>query len=210
LALSADHGVSPVVEHVAALGFDAGRVPVAQLGAAIDTVLQPILGSGKYVAKVVHTDVYFLPGVYDRLKQTPAAMEAALQTIRTTPGVWRVYRGETLAEGDYDADPITRAAARSYFVGRSGDLVLLPRAYWITSDSTTTHGTGHRYDTRVPVILFGQGIRAGRYLDPVTPLDIAPTLAFLTSVTLADPLGRVLTEALAFEGLRSDGVVQRR
>ena len=148
---------------------------------------------------MVHTDVYFLPGVYDRLKQTPDAMNAALQTIRNTPGVWRVYRGEALADGDYDSDPITRAAARSYFIGRSGDLVLLPRAYWVTSDSTTTHGTGHRYDTHVPVILFGYGIKPGQYLDPVSPLDVAPTLAFLTSVTLADPFGRVLTEALVHE-----------
>ena len=166
VALSADHGVSPVVERLTEQGFDAGRVPVTQLAAAIDKALQPILGPGKYVAKVVHTDVYFLPGVYDRLKQTPDAMNAALQTIRNTPGVWRVYRGEALADGDYDSDPITRAAARSYFIGRSGDLVLLPRAYWVTSDSTTTHGTGHRYDTHVPVILFGYGIKPGQYLDP--------------------------------------------
>jgi predicted AlkP superfamily pyrophosphatase or phosphodiesterase len=199
LALSADHGVSPVVERLVEQGFDAGRVPVTQLAAAIDKALQPILGPGKYVAKVVHTDVYFLPGVYDRIKQTPDAMTAAIQTIRNTPGVWRVYRGEALADGDYDADPITRAASRSYFIGRSGDLVLLPRAYWVTSDSTTTHGTGHRYDTRVPVILFGRGIKPGQYLDPISPLDIAPTLAFLTSVTLADPFGRLLTEALAQE-----------
>ena len=57
----------------------------------------------------------------------------------------------------------------------------------------------HRYDTRVRVILFGRGIKPGQYLDPLSPLDIAPTLAFLTSVTLADPFGRVRTEALAHE-----------
>src|SRR5262245_31727343 len=104
LALSADHGVSPVVERITEQGFDAGRVPVTQLADAIDKSLQPILGPGKYVAKVVHTDIYFLPGVYDRLKQTPDAMTAAIETIRNTPGVWRVYRGEALADGDYDAD----------------------------------------------------------------------------------------------------------
>ena len=49
------------------------------------------------------------------------------------------------------------------------------------------------------MILFGHGIKPGQYLEPVSPLDIAPTLAFLTSVTLADPFGRLLTEALAQE-----------
>jgi hypothetical protein len=117
--------------------------------------------------------------------------------------VLRAYRREDLALGANDSDPIRRASALSYFEGRSGDLKLVPRAYWLTSDSTATHGTAHRYDTRVPVILFGYGIRPGEYLHPASPLDIAPTLAFLTSVTLADPIGRVLTEALDPARVRS-------
>jgi predicted AlkP superfamily pyrophosphatase or phosphodiesterase len=200
LALSADHGVSPAPERVSAMGFDAGRISVKKLAATLDEALARVLGPGKYVATIQHTDIYFRPGVYQQLVENPKAMATALEVVRSTPGVWRVYRKEDLLLGGSDADPISRAAARSYFDGRSGDLVLLPRAYWITSDSTTTHGTGHRYDTRVPVILFGHGIRAGQYLQPASPIDIAPTLAFLSSITLADPMGRVLTEALVKAG----------
>ena len=76
---------------------------------------------------------------------------------------------------------------------------MLSRAYWITSSSTTTHGTGHRYDTRVPVILYGFGIKKGEYLEQVAPIDIAPTLAFLTGVTLPDAMGRLLREALTHQ-----------
>jgi predicted AlkP superfamily pyrophosphatase or phosphodiesterase len=196
IALSADHGVSPTPERVSALGVDAGRISVKKLTAALDEALAAELGPGKHVATIQHTDIYFRAGVYERLREHPKAMTAALDVVRRTPGVWRVYRREDLLVGTGDADPITRAAARSYFDGRSGHMVLLPRAYWITSESTTTHGTGHRYDTRVPVVLFGLGIRAGQYLQPASPLDVAPTLAFLASVTLADATGRVLTEAL--------------
>ena len=73
---------------------------------------------------------------------------------------------------------------------------MLGRAYWITSASTTTHGTGHRYDTRVPLMLFGYGIKKGEFIDEVAPIDLAPTLAFLSGVTLPDAMGRVLSEAL--------------
>jgi predicted AlkP superfamily pyrophosphatase or phosphodiesterase len=73
---------------------------------------------------------------------------------------------------------------------------LLTRAYWITSVDTTTHGTGLRYDTHVPLFLFGYGIKKGEYLDPVAPIDLAPTLAFLNGVTLPDAMGHVLTNAL--------------
>ena len=196
LALSADHGVSPNPERLEEMGFNAGRIDVRKLSTALNEAIARELGPGQYVASIQHTDIYFAAGVYTRLKENPRAIDAAMAVVRATPGVWRVYRKETLLTGGSDLDPITRAAALSYFEGRSGDLVLLPRAYWITSTSTTTHGTGHRYDTRVPVVLFGHGIRPGQYLQPASPIDIAPTLAFLTSVTLSDPMGRVLIEAL--------------
>jgi hypothetical protein len=48
----------------------------------------------------------------------------------------------------------------------------------------------------VPVILMGKGIRPGEYLQPASPLDVAPTLAMVSGVTLARPDGRVLVEAL--------------
>jgi predicted AlkP superfamily pyrophosphatase or phosphodiesterase len=137
-------------------------------------------------------DVYFNDGVYFKLTQNPAAMEAVLATIRKGEGVWKVYRKEELSA----TDPLTRQSFLSHYEGRSGDIKMLGRAYWITSVSTTTHGTGHRYDTRVPVMLYGFGIKKGEYLDQAAPIDLAPTLAFLTGVTLPDALGRVLTEAL--------------
>jgi hypothetical protein len=196
VALSADHGVSAPPDQLKARGVDAGRVSLTRLTATLDAALQPVLGPGKYVARIAHSDIFFMPGVYARLQTNAAAMETILRTLRDTPGIWRVYSKETLANGLHDADPILRSAAGSYFEGRSGDLIMLPRAYWILSDSTTTHGTGHRYDTRVPILLYGFGIRPGQYLAPAAPIDIAPTLAMLASVTLPDPMGRVLIEAL--------------
>jgi predicted AlkP superfamily pyrophosphatase or phosphodiesterase len=192
VGLSSDHGVSPVPERVKALGFDAGRISTAAMGRAIDEVLVRELGGGPYRTRVIYNDVYFNDGVYLRLTQNPKAMDAVLGTIRKIEGVWRVYRKEELTA----ADPLTRPSALSHYEGRSGDIKVLARAYWIYSTSTTTHGTGHGYDTRVPVILFGAGVKPGEYLAPSSPIDIAPTIAFLSGITLPDAMGRVLTEAL--------------
>src|SRR5688572_13481960 len=192
LGLSSDHGVSPVPERVKAQGFDAGRISTTALGRAIDEVLARELGGGPYRTRVIYNDVYFNEGVYLQLTQNAKAMDAVLSTIRKVEGVWRVYRKEELSA----ADPFTRQSALSHYEGRSGDLKVLARAYWIYSTSTTTHGTGHGYDTRVPVLLFGYGIKAGEYLQPSSPIDLAPTLAFLSGITLPDAMGRVLTEAL--------------
>jgi hypothetical protein len=48
----------------------------------------------------------------------------------------------------------------------------------------------------VPVILFGSSIRPGRYTQPATPADIAPTLAAVARIKIAPTDGRVLKEAL--------------
>ena len=192
LGLSADHGVAPVPERIKARGFDAGRINTVAVGRSIDEVLARELGGGPYRTRVIYNDIYFNEGVYLRLGENARAMEAVLDVVRQTEGVWRVYRKEELSA----LDPFTRASALSHYEGRSGDIKMLGRAYWVTSSSTTTHGTGHRYDTRVPVVLFGAGIRKGEYLQPAAPIDLAPTLAFLTNVTLPDATGRVLSEAL--------------
>jgi arylsulfatase A-like enzyme len=192
VALSSDHGVAPVPERVKAKGFDAGRINTAGIGRAVDEVLQRELGPGTYRTRVQYTQVYFDNGVYERLSQNPRAMAAVIETIRTSDGVASVHRKEELSR----LDPLTRPLALSYYEGRNGDMKITTRPYWIASPSTATHGTGHRYDTRVPVMLFGYGIKKGEYIEPVSPIDIAPTLAFLAGVTLPDPMGRVLTEAL--------------
>ena len=192
VGLSADHGVAPVPERIKAQGFDAGRINTVEVGRRIDEVLVRELGDGPYRTRVIYNDIYFNEGVYLKLTQNPKAMDAVLESIRKTTGVWRVYRKEQLSA----TDPLTRASAFSHYEGRSGDIKMLGQAYWITSSSTSTHGTGHRYDTHVPVILFGHGIKRGEYLQPASPLDIATTFAHLTGVTLPNAMGRVLSEAL--------------
>ncbi|MEO8677807.1 MAG: alkaline phosphatase family protein [Vicinamibacterales bacterium] len=197
LALSADHGVSPIPEKVQAQGLDAGRISTTSIGAAIDAVLARELGPGTYRTRVAFSEIFFNAGVYDRLLQNPRAMDAVMKTIQDSPGVRRVYRQETLLAIENEVDPLVHAAALSHYPGRNGEMFMVARAYWIAGPTTVTHGSGHRYDTHVPVVLFGGGVKTGEYLLPASPLDIAPTLAFLTGVTLPDATGRVLVEALA-------------
>jgi hypothetical protein len=49
----------------------------------------------------------------------------------------------------------------------------------------------------VPLVLFGAGVKRGRYASAATPADIAPTLAALVDISLPHATGRALREALA-------------
>jgi len=121
------------------------------------------------------------------------------------PGVAELYRAEDLLGRPATQSPLRRAMAAGYFPGRSGDLFIVPKAYWLM-DSTplgkprdygTGHGTPWNYDQHVPLLLMGYGIQPGQYFQPVTPADIAPTFAALCGITLSSRDGQVLAEALA-------------
>jgi predicted AlkP superfamily pyrophosphatase or phosphodiesterase len=196
VALTADHGVSPTPESAVAQGFDAGRILTREMAKHVDADIAAVLGPGKYVSAWRFTDLYFEPGVYDRLRANPAALDAALEAVRAIPGVLTVLRGDDLERNHVGSGAWDRAARLSYYPGRSGDLIVLPKPYWLMTATAATHGSPHQYDARVPVVLFGARIKQGQYWQAATPADIAPTLAFLAGVTLADPDGRVLSEAL--------------
>lgn len=176
LALSSDHGVAPLPEQ-----SGGSRQPSTQVVAAIDAALGRFFGPGKYVAHTVYTDIYLVPGMLDRLKQSPAASAAVLDALRALPGVSQAFRSDEISAPRVrrSEDPVKRAAALSHYPPRSGDVIIVPEERWLLSTAATTHGTLYPYDQRVPVIFFGAGVAAGRHESAATPADVAPTLAIL-------------------------------
>ncbi len=204
VALSADHGVAPVPEDMQKTGAEAGVLYTSEVQEKMEQALEALNYPKPVVARISSSNIYFSPGLYERLKNEPAAMRAAFDAIRSVPGVADVYRAEDLQDRPASRNPIRNAEANSYFPGRSGDLRIVPKPYWLVysgrSDQPRRFGTGHgtpyNYDQRVPILLMGWGIRPGQYLSNVTPADIAPTIASLCGITLATRDGRVLREAV--------------
>jgi predicted AlkP superfamily pyrophosphatase or phosphodiesterase len=204
VALSADHGVAPIPVDMQKTGVDAGVLSLPILQERIEKALEPMNYAKPVVARMAGNELYFSEGVYTRLKEDPAAMKAVLDAISAMPGVAAVYRAEDLGNGTTPIAQTRKAAVLSYFAGRSGDLYVLQKPYWLMDNSSegskrvtgTSHGTPYNYDQHVPVFFMGYGIQPGEYFESATPADIAPTLAALTGVTLATRDGRVLTEAL--------------
>ena len=92
--------------------------------------------------------------------------------------------------------------ARSFYPGRSGQIMVVPReGHFITRDDPANafmHGTPWAYDARVPLILHGPGhIRRGMFSVPAGHQDIAPTIAAMLGLPAPRTMtGRALSLAL--------------
>ena len=211
VAFTADHGVSPIPEQAAALGLGGGRIQAADLFAAIEKALSArYKPQSDYLLRfkeantmrewMINNNLYFN---YDALRRDAVNVDEFSQIVCgaaiTVPGIARCFTRNQLMRGATSVtDPIERRALHGFYPARSGDAVLVIEPYkYLAETITATHGSPYSYDTHVPTIIMGPGVTPGRYLEPASPTDIAPTLSALLRITPpSSSVGRVLVEAL--------------
>ncbi len=87
--------------------------------------------------------------------------------------------------------------ARSYFPGRTGQLMIVPREGDVITRAEPEydymHGSPWQYDVAIPVMFAGPAVKAGVYSSPAVQQDVAPTLAAALGVAMPPTAtGRVL------------------
>jgi len=89
--------------------------------------------------------------------------------------------------------------ARSYFPGRSGQIMVVPREGEILTrpgaDVPFMHGSPWSYDTRIPILFWGpRYIRSARLTEPATQQDVAPTIAQALGLPMGGVTGQCWRE----------------
>lgn len=198
IALTSDHGVAAVPERPARPDRQGGRVSPAAVGRVVESALGLAFGPGPYIEAMTASAIYFRPGVLDKIRAEPAVRVMVDRAVLSVPGIARTFWSDEMAAPatDRTEDDVALAVRRSYVADRGGDLIFLPAPFWIAAASGTTHGTPYDYDTRVPLMFFGMGVRTGRQDSAATIVDVAPTLAALAGVALPRTDGRILREIL--------------
>jgi hypothetical protein len=204
IALSSDHGVSPLPENTRAERLGGGRTDfsaiiqrveqaLAQEFGPLDSPQKWIEGSDNF-ALYLNRDAIRRKGL-DLEKVAVAAGEAAIRQ----PGIAGYYTAAQLAATRVESpsESFQSLYARSYYPSRSGDVMLRVEPFYIFFPSGTSHGSPYTYDRHVPLILWGRAFPAGTHYRRVSPADIAPTLAAILEISPpAFAVGRVLDEAL--------------
>ncbi len=128
--------------------------------------------------------------------QKSQAVAALVAIARAHPQVAAVFTADELAQAPVPSgspqDWSLKDRARSSFdPARSGDVVvLLDRAVVPIPEPmpgyTATHGSAWDYDRRVPMLFWRRGVAGLEQPAPVETVDIAPTLAALIGLRVAD------------------------
>lgn len=200
LVMTADHGVAPLAEVVKKQGKEAGRVSPKVFTTEANQHLQAVFAPGqKALPWLEYASTEWLYLNHATLKQMglPAARveEELCQWLVKQPGVQAAYGRTRLEKGPFNNDPIGEAVRLSYYPEHSGDVAYVLRPYYMVSGPVTekkydayraTHGTPHPYDTHVPLLVYGPGVRPGARTERVTPLCVAAILARALDVPLPE------------------------
>jgi len=200
VVLSADHGVLPLPEWLAAHGemcpVSGGRVPAQSMAMDLHAMLEAELGPGQG-RWFVHEGLTL---VFDpvRVAASGASMDRVIRLsadwLAAKPGVERTWTRAEIETADAD-DVRATLYRNSTSAGREADIEIEPASGCLFSDwpGGTSHGSPHAYDRDVPLVIMGRGIRPGVVGGAAGPVDVAPTLASHLGVSVpADLDGRVL------------------
>jgi hypothetical protein len=179
--LTADHGVTPVVERSKVTG--ARRIRTDEIARAVEAVLEPRIGKGPWVAQISSGNVYLSrafasepPGARDD------ALTAAADAIGRIPGVATAARSDRLAGRCDGRAQLPRALCLSIVPGESGELLVVPAAGSVITNFTSGshHDAPFDDNRRVPILVLAPGLapRAGAG----SLLQVAPMVAALLGI----------------------------
>ena len=106
--------------------------------------------------------------------------------LMTFDGIANYYTEGVLRQGRFDEGGIKGMMIRGYHAKRSGDVVFVLEPAWMDAWAVqgTTHGSPYAYDTHVPIVFFGKGVRKGESTRKYAVTDISPTLSMILNITL--------------------------
>jgi predicted AlkP superfamily pyrophosphatase or phosphodiesterase len=200
--LTADHAAADVPAYLRDLKGSAGYVPLSELQAEVEAALGARYGAGPWVRHVLNEQLWLNDSlVAARGLEAHAVQDLAASTLRKRADIAFAYSAHELLRAAMPTAP-GRALQLGFQESRSGDVAFVMRPGYFERMGEgpgrgTTHGSIWNYDTHVPLLFMGRGIRPGEVLRRTHITDIAPTLSMLLGTALPDAaIGEPLPEVL--------------
>lgn len=202
--LSADHAVADVPQFLKDNKVPAGYFNEEYALAKLNEYLATFYPGKKLIEKISNEQVFLNHNAFDGDPRTSGldmfvVAELAGKFLMTLDGVNNYYTEAIIKQSDFEEGGIKGKIVRGHHPKRSGDLALVLEPGWFEGKSIqgTTHGSPYAYDTHVPVLFFGYGVKQGSSSEYHSITDIAPTVSTILRIMFPNgTTGQPITELL--------------
>ncbi len=181
ITITSDHGTSPSYNAPTA---PQERFNVMQAEVIINAFLGSQYGNGNWVLGYIDRNIYLNHNLIYEKKLNVADIQYDVATFAMQlRGVSHAIPAEAL-RNSYFGSGYALKMQNGFYPKRSGDVVINLMPGWIEERTAirSTSGSMYLYDTEVPLIIFGAGLRPRIEQEDVDMIDFAPTLADIIGI----------------------------
>lgn len=197
--LTADHGAVNVPQYLVDNHLPGGYFDVAMFKDSLKSFCQTNFDSDTVIQNISNHQIFFNYEELKRKKIEPQHVENLLSAyILTFEGMAKTYTRTAFANGEM-SDEFASIIQRGFNHTRSGDILFVLESGWINKGYTTgtTHGSPYNYDTHVPLLWYGYGVKTGNTNQKTVIPDIAATIASILNIQMPSSCtGKPITEVL--------------
>ena len=183
--LTSDHGVVSVPNELKKRKIPAGYFNASDLTAQLNTHFSNRFSEGNWALKYSNQQ-FFLNRklIEDNKLSHQEVQQVAADYLLNVDGVQYTYTAHQLHNNEYQ-NSFHSLIQKGFNQKRSGDVVIALNSGWIewNSPTGTTHGSCFSYDTHVPLLFWGKGIKHGLTDEYISICDIAPTVSTLLGIS---------------------------
>ncbi|MCW5900399.1 MAG: alkaline phosphatase family protein [Flavobacteriales bacterium] len=202
LFLTSDHGAVDVPAYMKDLKGSADYIDTKLIAQDLDISLSRRFGQGKWVRHIVEEQIFLNDSLIAARKLDRAVVQqAAADELLRNPLVAEALTASDLSRFNY-SEQVRGNMQRGFMPLRGGDVMVAWRPghmdpkTWARGRGTD-HGSPWNYDSHVPIVFYGKGIRPGEVLRRTHITDIASTIAMIAGIPMPDAAtGHVVTEVL--------------
>lgn len=201
--LTADHAAPDALDYMKSVRIPSGFFNETTMQNELNDYLKSKYGVENIIVSKINNQLFL-----DHQKINDSKLD--LQTLKNELGykllsydlIDKVYVTNSVNQLDGSTGYLEQLLQNGHNQKRSGDILFVFNPY-VLNDAPwnltgTDHGTALNYDTHVPLLFFGKGIKHGQTLKKTDITDIAPTMSALLGISfpngsIGQPLEFVLT-----------------
>ncbi|HEY5692251.1 MAG TPA: alkaline phosphatase PafA [Cyclobacteriaceae bacterium] len=201
--LTSDHGVSEVRQYLKDLNIISPTYGPINFTEQLNNYLEKYFPGKKIIENVSNEQVFLN---HDAFAEDPKssgveyliASELVHNYLISLDGVSEVYIKSSIQNGNFEEEGMRGKVKRGYSPKRSGDIAFIPEPGWTDDkERSTGHSTGYTYDTHVPLIFYGFGVKNGTSASYHAITDIAPTISSILRIKFpSGSVGQPIIELL--------------